>query len=695
MATLEKIRNRSGLLVGILAVALALFVLQSALESGNSFFMGDRSIVGVIDDRKVKIEEFQNKVDQAVESEKSRSGKVDESTTDMLRQQAWNQMVFETVMNKQHEKLGVAVSTDELYDMIQGPNPHPWIKQNFTDQKTGQFNSANVINFLKRMDEDQTGETRQRWMQFETGMKADRINTKFNNLVKKGLYVTKSQAKNDYLAASESRKFKYVLKRYDSVADSTGKVTEDDIEKYYNKNKNKYKQERSRTVEFVSFDVVPSEEDSKTTEEWITKVKGEFETTKEDSIFVAANSDSKMVPTLYKKGAMRPDIDSVLFNSPIGTVYGPYMEGDFFKLAKVVDIKSVPDSVKARHILIKTEGGDNKKALAKADSLKKLIKAGKKFDELAREVSEDVGSAVKGGDLGWYKEGQMVPSFNDATFFGKKGDMPIVESQFGVHLIEILDKGAESNRVKVAILDRKIEPSSKTYQVYYSKASEFAGKNTTSSTFSQSIIDQGLNKRIAENIKETDRNLPGIEGARELVRWAYTAEEGSVSKVFELGDKYVIAHLKDVKEKGIAPLKQVEETVTKEAIKEKKAENFIASISSSISGVTTVDQIAAKLQLPAQSIESQSYASSTIPGVSREPQVVGILFALAKNKISEPIKGETGVWVIQVEDIKAAPATKEFPKDQTTSQLSNRVDYEMFEALKEKVEIVDNRGKFF
>lgn len=694
MATLGKIREKSTLLVTILAVALGLFVLQGALESRGSFFQSNRDVVGEVGGRKIKIDEFQARVDEEVENEKNRTGRpVDENTSEMIRQQVWNQMLFQEIMADEYKELGVNVSTDELFEMVQGTDPDPSVKTAFTDPKTGQFDRANVVNFLKTMDQDPSGDTKRRWLTFESAIKSNRITTKYNNLVKKGLYITKSQARKDWQDNNAQAKFKYVMKRFDAIPDSTIKVTDEDLKRAYNENKARFKQnENSRGLEYVVFEVKPSEEDKKATLDYLNGLKAEFTSTKEDSSFVAANSDAPYMEQSYKKGSFRKDIDTVLFSSPVGTVVGPYEEGDAYKLAKIVKEEYAPDSVKARHILVKINGNDTAKAVAKIDSLKKVIKSGKKFEDVAKANSEDMGSAEKGGDLGWFKEGMMVKPFNDAAFQGKKGDMPVVKSQFGVHLIEIVDKGPEAKRLKVAVVERKNAPSSKTFQSVYAQASEFAGKYNHADAFKKAVADKGLNRRVADNVKETDRNLPGVEGSRELIRWAYENERGAVSKVFEFGDKYVVALLTGVKDKGYQDMEDVKDILTDIARKDIKAQRFMNEMSGS-----TIDQIAVKSGAQVVPVDMQNFASATIPGQGREPSVIGHVFALKPGVVSKPIKGELGVYVIQVDNINVPPAPADLSQSsmQTATSLRSRVDYEMFEALKDKANVIDNRGKFF
>ena len=700
MTVLGKIRQRSGLLVTVIAVALLIFILEQALDSRKSLFSGDQKKIGEVGGKAISIDEYQSQLDLAVQNQKEKDKKttVDENTMEMLRGQVWNQMVFQNTMEPQYKELGLAVSVDELDNMVRGKDPHPSVKQAFTDPKTGQFDPNSVTNFLKNMDKDETGATKQRWLNFEDAVIKERVSNKYNNLIKGGLYVTKSQAKQEYEAAGRIAKFNYVLQRYSIVQDSAVKVTDAEIQKQYNDNKNKYKQaETTRTLNYVVFDVQASADDLKQMQEQMNRVANDFRTADVDSNFVNSNSDNKFSTSFYNKGMMNPMMDSIILNASAGYTTEPIMMGNTIKIYKVTAIKMIPDSVKARHILVKINNGDVAKAKSKADSLKALLKGGKKFDDLAKANSEDPGSAIKGGDLGWFKEGMMVKPFNDACFQGKIGDLQVVESQFGIHLIEVMAKGVEKRKVEVASIDRAVEPSSQTFQAVYAKASEFSGKNTSQQLFDSAIVKQSMNKRIADNLKEVDRNIPGLDNAREIVRWVYQAKKGDVSKVFELSNKYVIGVLAEIKEKGILPLDAVKTQVETEAKKAKKAEQFTASFKAAMAGVTTLDQLAPKVKSTVAAIDNQTFSNSTVMGLGQEGTLVGTIFSLKPNKISEPIKGDAGVFVVQITSITEPAATKDYKTNQTQKQqaLKQRVDYELFEALKDKANVEDNRAKFY
>jgi peptidyl-prolyl cis-trans isomerase D len=700
MTLLTKIRNRSGLLVTIIAIALLIFILESALESRKGLSASDRSKIAVINGKDVSIEEFQSKLDQAETNQKSQSQKstIDENTRENLRSQVWNQVMLEYIVKPRYEKIGVAVSQDELFDMVQGKDPHPQIKQAFTDQKTNQFNPSNVINFLKNMEKDETGDTKNRWIVFEQAIKEERVSQKYTAMVKKGLYVTKAEAKRNYIGTSKTANIQYVAKKYSEIPDSTITVSEDDLKKYYNENKNKYKQKETvRGIDYIEYNVIPSGEDRKLLAETLEKLKAEFSTAEVDSDFVNQNSDSRFVEKYIGASAGFMFFDS-LSRSALGTVVGPYPEGNVFKIAKLSGSKMLPDSVKARHILISIENGDSKKAKDRADSLKTAIKGGKKFDELAKVFSKDPGSGAKGGDLGWFKEGMMVKPFNDACFEGKKGELQIVESQFGVHLIEVMDKGKESRRILISTVERTSAPSSTTYQFYYGKASEFAGKNNNKDLFEKAAKEQGLNKRSAESLRETERNFNGIENARDVVRWAYGAKKDEVSPVFQIGDRYLVAILTKIKEKGTLPLEEVKEQVELEAKKQKKAEKFMAEFEANMKSASTIDQLAQKMNLQLETASNQSFINGVLGNYGREAVILGAAFGSKAKVLSKPSKGDNAVFVYIVTDFTEAQASADNYKSNATTvsnSVRQRVDYEIFEALKDKAEIEDRRATFF
>jgi peptidyl-prolyl cis-trans isomerase D len=697
MAVLGKIRKRVGLVIGFVGLSLILFILGDLVTSNTGLISQNSDVLGEIRGSKVHYQEFEKRVETLTENYKinSKTETVDQNTQDMLREQAWNMFINDKILVEEYEKIGLSCSAEELYDMCTGKNPHAQVKQAFTDPNTGQWDASSVVRFLKDLPNREESVQRQ-WKSFEDAIKEERISEKYKDLIKLGLFSTTEEGKRTYDESLRTANIKYVRLDYNTIADSSVSIDESDLKKYYEANKNKYKQaETIRKVEFVSFDVTPSAEDREQVIGWINTKKEEFAQSTNDVLFVNQFSDAPFDSTYHAKGTLPPAIDTIFFSSSVGTIVGPVEEGGSMKLWKLTAERMMSDSVKARHILLSIENGDTAAALAKADSLKNVIKKGSSFEMLAMVFSKDPGSGSKGGDLGWFKPGMMVTEFNDACFNGKKGDMPIVKTQFGVHLIEVMEKGPATRQLQYATIERKIEPSQKTYDLTFNKANEFAAKNSKGEEFDSSVVKQGLNKRIADNLRETDKNIPGLEQPRELIRWAYQAEMNDVSKVFTLGDKYVIAHLTDIRNKGFLPLDAVKDPVTAEVRKQKKADMLVEKFNNA--SATSLDAIAQKLNTTASDADNISFANAYVVGIGNEPSLIGTIFASKVGAVSKPVKGDNGVVVFTVKGFAEPPVITDFSSysKQTSDQRRTRSDYEVFNALKEKSNIEDNRGKFY
>ena len=698
MAIISKIRKRGALIIGFVGLSMLLFILGDLVTSNTGLFHNTSDVVAVIGGEKIHYREFEARVDKMVENYKinSKQENVDANTTDMIREQLWNTVVTENTIGKEIEKLGINCDKDELYDMVAGKNIDSKIKQAFKDS-LGNFNPQNVVKFLNNLpnaDEKLQGQ----WAEFEKALQEDRRQEKYKALIKGCIYFTTAEAKRSFTDQERTASIQYVGEFYRNLADSAVKISDSDVEKYYNDHEDEFKQaESTRKIDYVTFDVVPSDEDKQKGDEWIRGKMQEFKAATDNASFIAQTSDSPFDST-YHSLATLPAAFQNSINDSIGTIIGPYDEGSSKKLAKISADRIMPDSVKARHILIKIENGDSAKAFARADSMKKAAKGkGKVFEEMAKKFSQDPGSGSKGGDLGWFKPGMMVPEFNNACFKGKKGDMPIVKTQFGVHLIEITDQAKPSRQIQIAVLDHKVEPSQKTYDSYFLQASEFANKNNTAELFDKACKEKNLNKRAADNLRETDKSVAGLEQPRELVRWAFTAKQDEISKAFTSGDKYVVAHLASIKDKGTLPLEAVRDQASSQARKEKKAEMLIEKFNKAMSTAKTPADVAQQMQLQVQSADNISFSAGVIQNIGREPAIVGTIFTLPQGKMSVPIKGESAVLVASVnmfnepkKDADVKPIAQSL-----VATIKQRCDYEVQNALKEKANIEDNRGKFY
>ncbi|OFX63125.1 MAG: hypothetical protein A2W84_03530 [Bacteroidetes bacterium GWC2_40_13] len=696
MATLQKIRNNAGLAVSIvIGLALLAFIMGDLLTSGSTLFNSSRTNVAEIGGKSVSIQTYQEKIDENIENYKRNTGQtsVEQTVMDQLQDQTWEQMVRDVVMEDELDELGIGICGDELFDIVQGNNIDPQIKQIpiFQNQQTGQFDRALVIQFLKNMELDPSGQAKASWTAFEKALAQEKINQKYNTLIEKAMISTTVQAKKEVENKGLKVDFDYVTIKYNTVSDSLISFTEKDLQKYYDENTEKFKQTEQREINYVTFQVLPSADDDRETLKMIENAKAEFIQTENNEQYISLNSDIPFDGTYYTKDELTASIAN-LFDSEAGTVYGPYKEDNAYKISKVVEFKNVPDSVKARHILIRSEAGIDAKA--KADSLLNVIKKGGNFAELAKAYSQD-GSAPTGGDLGWFKAGEMVKPFNDACFFGKIGDMVTVETQFGAHVLEVVDQSKKTEKVQIATLAQTVVASSKTYQNTYAQASKFGASNRDFNSFKTAAEKEGYTLKVA-SLKKEDKLVANLENSRSLVRWAYQSEKGTVSEILEFGDFFVIAALKSVQEEGIASLNEVKVDVEREIKKSKKAAYLIEKMAEASKNASSLQSVAGNLQTVVKEVVNANFAAYTVSGVGFEPELQAAVVTLPANKISEPIEGKNGVYVVQVKNVQN-PTTVDPTSEKNLMARSyrSRVNYQVFEAVKEAAKIVDRRSEFY
>lgn len=701
MGIMSFLRNRLGLImVIVIGLALFAFIIGEVVHYGSSFMNGDRTTIGEVNGEKINYEDFAAKLDQNIQNFKQQSGQasLNPQMVSYVQQNTWNQQISQIILLKQIGKLGITVGDNESVSLVQGSNPSPQIVQAFTNRETGQFDKQQLNAFLANISSSKADPaTKAQWANFVNQIIEGKKSEKYLSLIKNGLYVNSLEAKEDYEVRNKIANFKYVNLDYSSIPDSQIKLTDDDYNVYYNAHKNEFKNpEELRSFNYVVFNAAPSKADTAVVKGQINKLLEGLKTSKNDSLFIAINAATP-VPLVYqKKGQIEPALDSVMFNAAPGFVYGPYLSNGSYKIAKLINVEVGPDSVKARHILINpTAAGGVDKALAKADSLKKLIQGGKSFADLAKTYSVD-GSAAKGGELGTFARGAMVPVFEDAVFTGKKGDLKIVTSQFGVHLIEIEDQKGSSKVVKVAVVDKPLIPSSKTQSAAYAQAQGFLSK-TTSNSFAREVKAEKLKLVTADDINANASTVNGLESARDVVKWAYGAKTGDISnQVFELGNQYVVAQLETIKPKGTLPLaaiKKQTEPAVRNQVKAKKLEDKFSAVKEA----SDLSKVAAAVGGKVTPVQNVVFANPIIPGIAQENKVIGAIFGSPLHKISKPIEGQNGVYVFTVDSFNNPPPITNTLKDrqQMTQAMLQRVDADVFNVLKDKANVKDYRAKFF
>lgn len=685
---------------------MVLFLLGDFFSSGGSSFLSNQEQeVGMIAGDPISLQEYELRVQQAIDEQYGTQG-ANERARKSIRDRVWNQMIQERTVYNQLDELGVSVSPDELLDQVKNVRPGSVLYQYFTDPQTGQvieqfrdpqtggMNSQMVLQAIQNLLQSDNSKD---WLPIERAISQDVLMNKYLTLIQKGMMSTSVEANQVLTEQSNTVTFSYAVKEFSSIENEAIEVADADLMSYYNSISHEERFEsdqESRTLKYVFFSVEPTEEDLAEIRLELEDIKAEFETDSNDTAFVAENAEtqfSQLIAYTPEVG-INPTIKDSVLVSEIGTVFGPYDQGNRSMISKLIGIKSIPDSVKASHILISFTEGDTaaqSAAEAKIDSIKAAANSGN-FAELAKKHSDDFGSAEKGGDLDWFTKGRMVAPFEKAAFEGEVGDMPVVVSQFGVHLIYITDQTEDRNQYLLASVDRELIPSKSTSDNIYKLASKYSIDNKGS----ELVGEEGKLRVEEAEVRLTDNFLGQVADSREVIKWAFDQDAGEVSSPFELEKGFVVARLERVNEKGVMSLETVKRIVELEYIDAKKAEQ----IQSELGSFTSVDEAAKNMGVAVKTASNVNFAMSSLPGgLGRENLLLGTAIGMNEGEISEPIVGDRGVFVIRVDKKTDAPieADLSVTKRQQTETYTSRVNGQVFQALRDNAGIEDTRARYY
>ena len=701
MGTLGKIRNRSGLLLTVIGFAMLAFILGDFMQSKRS---GGSSTphVGEILGESILIQKFEETVELGKANWQSQNQNqiLSQTILGQIRNQAWDQLSREMIMDNQYNILGLSVSDEEWIERISGVNVHPDISQiqSFQDPNTGQFDRTKVLGYLQQIEQDPSGESVDRWIDFQKYLINSILNEKYNKLIEKGSYVNSLEAKNSFNEGVQNITFNYLSVPFNVINDSTVLVSDKEIKKYYNSNKDDFKQDPTRDVEFISFNVVASIEDDVETKNSISSLVDDFTNYDDYSLIVKRNTDNQRAKFSYlKESELKNDSAfALLLKSKKGTVIGPYKpDVSVYRIAKLVDVMNRPDSVEARHILITpTNEMSIDSVNLRITSLKELIKKGADFSKLAELNSVDQQSAKVGGELGWFEEGVMLEEFNDICFTAKKSELNIVTTQFGVHLVQVISKSRSAKKYKVVYIDRNIEPSTDTYNEYYTKAAQIVNSVVNDGLSFDSVIQkENLVKRSDVKLTADKANVAGIPNSREMVKWLNKANLNELSNVFEFENSYVVALLTNINEEGFRSIEDSENRIIASVRKEKKSEIIIDRLSQ----FTNLDEMGNEFSLSPVKNQNTKLSNLTVQELGYAADLVGTSFGLEPNSISAPFMSRNSVLVVETlsrDDYRDEGDFSNEQKaltDKTKSYNSNAA----FNTLKTEANIQDNRSEVY
>ena len=694
MATLGNIRKRSGLLLAVIGIAMLAFILGDFMQSQR---VGGSSqiIIGEIEGEKVMPQDFQNKVDEQIEIQSSQNPNfsINEATRGQIRNQVWNQFIRDILMNKQFKSLGIALSDKEWMERLSGANVHPEISKIplFQDPNTGQFDGNRALMYVKGIMSEESIESRNQWISYQEYLIKLIKQAKYDALISKSMHITDYQTKISAEEKNNNIVFNYVKIPYSSLADSSFAPSDKEIKDYYKKNKSDYKQIKSKDIDYVVFEVVPSIDDEQKTIEYLNSLLLEFSKYEDYENLVRRHSDVSNNQFIYsKKESLLDQNWQKLFDEEIGTTIGPYLhnEGNY-RIAKLVDVQKRADSVSARHILISNERMTPDSANTFLNQLKKQFEAGVDFGELAQANSDDKGSAIKGGDLGWFSEGRMVDEFNEVCFTSAKGQLKIVETQFGVHLIQVVDHSRKIKKIKVAHIDRNVSASTETFEKYHKQARKFAGElMTTDISFDSLINTNNLVKRNDYRIVESKSSISGLPNSREIVKWVNQAKKGDVSEIFEINNSLVVCYLLESRDEGYSPLNTLIEEISSIVMMQKKYDHVKELYSNQ-----DLENIATSNSTTVQSAKT-NFSSNSITGVGFEPKLIGKIFG--KDKNNQPVQCSNSIIYFQtISEDSIQTQNQNAERIQLVNALKNISAVESFNAIKDKSTITDNRAEIY
>ncbi len=697
MAVLNKIRQRSVFLIVIIALALFSFVLADVIRNGGFKSQKEQNTIATINGEDIDRADFARKVEAVSRNSAGRT------STIQATNYVWNDEVRRVVFEEQFNELGIQVGGDQVKKMLEEALANNPTFQN----EAGVFDKAKLQEYVANVKET-SPQAYQQWLDYEASVEKQAREQIYFNMVKAASGATLKDGELAYKMENDNVNIKYVQLPYSSIKSEDVSVSEAEINAYVKKHPEQFKSEATRNLSYIMFKEEPSEADEKAVEveaaEMLNDVTPQgFKNIEDAEGFVNANSDVNFDGRFKFKKDLPQSIADTLYNIPVGGTFGPFKDGNFYKISRVIAERQMADSAKANHILVSWEGlstaGDTKRtkeeAKKLADSILGLVKTDvTKFEALAKEYSADQSNKDKAGDLGYFGPGRMVPTFNDFVFVegNKSGDMGVVETSFGYHVIDIKELKNEQRAIKVATVAKKIEASEETINDIFTTTTKFQIA-AEKANFNEAAKADGYSVLPVNEIKELDENIPGIGAQRPIVQWAFNEETkiGTVKR-FQIKTGYIVAQVTAKAAKGLMNAKNAEAVVKPILEKQKKAKMIEAKIKA-----TTLDEIAKNQGVTVKTASAINMKTPTVTGAGTEPMVVGTAFALAEGVVSKPIEGNNGVYVIEVTKKTAATGLDSYKgyANQTGAAQAAAANSKVFNALKNAADIEDKRARFY
>lgn len=687
-------------------VALIAFLLGDLFRSGGSKFFGDPNVIGTVNGRDITRQELSQGMEEL------RAGNPEQyanTTSIQLANFVWNNIVTEELLSAELSAAGMSVSEQEIYfDIITNPN----IRQNFAGAN-GQFDENMFKSYIAQVRDnrdasEQSVEMWTQWLSFERAVANQAQNFKYTNAIEKAIFMPAGLAETEINRGDAQHPAQYVYVPYIDVNEDEINVSDEDAKRYFNAHKEDFSQEEGRNIEFINFPLAPSESDREGVRAELASLSFEWLNVEDDSVFVNQHSDVRFQSEYYTTTELvGTGLDTLVDGQSVGFQKGPIDLGGAFAVVKLVDRKTVPDSAKARHILIPFAGATRadasvtrnpQEAKVLADSLFAYLEGNPSaFESVSEAFSSDVVAKEKGGDLGYFSRGSMAKPFENFCFFRKNGSMGVVPTQFGWHVIQVTDQKGENDVYKIGQIIREILPSDETIQTLYNQASGYAAEAQTAEDYRALATEKGFFLRPARNLGRFEEVVSGLGTARRVVRWAWDddREEGNIGLLENDGNGYVVVVLTDKLEEGTSSFEMVQAQCLEAAKKDAKKALVLERLENASAGAATIEAVATAAGKEVRTL-SFRISQFNISGVGNEAKVVGTICGLEPGTLSPVILGENGAFVAITSPANPAPQIDYANMAQNTQRsIRNLVGTQAYKALQDKAKIEDMRYMMF
>ncbi|MDR3137281.1 MAG: SurA N-terminal domain-containing protein [Tannerellaceae bacterium] len=715
MATLEKIRSKAGLLVGVVGLALFAFIIGDFLNSGSSFLRQSQEKIAEVDGTSLTIQDYQKRIDEMVEMYKLQSGNTSlpEDIMTQIRESVYETMVRETVLGEQLDELGIQVTPEELFDMVQGDNMSPIILQMpmFQDAE-GRFNKASLLQMLKAIDEDyiagvpadqqaQLLSLRRFWLFWEKTIKQQRLEEKYTSLISKGIVANKLEGRYQLDATATTADILFTTQPFSTIPDSIIKVKEGEIEELYEQRKERYCQHKAQVVDYIAVDIVPSADDYEEVRSEIESLREEFTASEDVADLVSEHSDVPFEDVFAAMETFDESIKSFLATAEKGHVGELLFENDAYRLFKLVGSKVGPDSVKVSHIMV--SGQTESEVTVRVDSILNELRKGADFGHMAADISVDKQSAEKEGDLGWFTEAGAVrglsTEFKDTIFAAGLNEVKTVKSIYGTHLVKVTEKTANVIKYKVADITVSVSPSSETYSNIYNALNQYIANNNNVEKFKASAQDAGYRLRTEVQVSVSDQTIDALKNTRQVVRWVFEHGKGDVSEIFECDNKFVVAVVEGSLSEGYRPLdEELSATLKQELVTQKKGELIVKELKEK--GLKTLAEYAEVMNHGRiDSVKFVGFNTSRIMGMGVVPKLNAYISLAEEGQVSPPVAGSDGVHVFEVIQKHVQPRDGDHDDirqaEIMTASNGYRYQYQLVQSLLDKAKVEDLRIRFY